>query len=170
MASIYVAIANGGTMWTPYLIQRVTLPGGPDTRVAEPKERGKLPVQPANLAAIKDGLNAVPTALGGTGYLAFKDYTGPPAAGKTGTAETGVKGVTHAWFASYCPQVNPQLTVIALVEEGKDTEGEGSRVAAPIARMIFEKILPGGPPQPPPAAKPAATPASKPAATPTRRP
>jgi penicillin-binding protein 2 len=180
MAVIYTAIANGGTLWTPYLIQRVTLPGGPDIRTAEPKERGRLPIQPPTLAAIKDGLNAVPTALGGTGYLAFKDYTGPPAAGKTGTAETGVKGVTHAWFASYCPQVDPKLVVITLVEEGKDAEGEGSRAAAPIARAIFEKVLPGGPSQPAPAPKPAATPApaakpaptaaAKPAATPTRKP
>jgi penicillin-binding protein 2 len=125
-----------------------------------------LPVQPANLAAIKEGLNGVPTALGGTGYTAFKDYTGPPAAGKTGTAETGTKGVTHAWFAAYAPQVEPKLVVISLVEEGKDAEGEGSRVAAPIARMIFEKILPGGPAQPIPAPKPAA----KPAPTPGRKP
>lgn len=196
MAAIYVAIANGGTLWAPYLTQRMTLPGGPDIRTAEPVERAKLPVSPKTIAAIKDGLNGVPTALGGTGYLAFKDYKGPPAAGKTGTAETGVKGVTHAWFASYCPQVDPKLVVVSLVEEGRDAEGEGSRVAAPIARAIFEQALiglvppaptpatkPAAPPAKPaatavaPAAKPAATPAkpaatpvTKPVATPTRRP
>lgn len=186
MAVIYTAIANGGTMWTPFLIQSRQTPGDAAVRPTEPKEKGKLPMQPATLAAIREGLNAVPTRLGGTGYVAFKDYTGPPAAGKTGTAETGTKGVYHAWFAAYAPQTEAKMTVICFVEEGRDTEGEGSRAAAPIARAIFEQNLanapaapkPGAKPAPaapPPAPKPGAaapTPASvaKPAPSPTRRP
>ena len=178
MAVIYAAIANGGTLWTPFLTWRVTLPGGPDVRTAEPKEHGRLPIQPSTLAALKDGLNAVPSRLGGTGYLAFKDYAGPPAAGKTGTAETAVKGVTHAWFASYCPQIDPKLVVVSLVEEGRDTEGEGSRVAAPIARAIYEAhlmALAPPTPAPKPAApagkpQPTAAPVVKPQPTPARKP
>ena len=177
MAVIYAALANGGTLWTPYLIQSRQVPGDSAVRLTEPKERGKLPLGPATLAAIREGLNAVPKALGGTGYLAFKDYAGPPAAGKTGTAETGTKGVTHAWFASYAPQTDARMTVVCFVEEGRDAEGEGSKAAAPIARAIFEQHLtaaPAAPAQPAPAPKPAPaapTPVPKPgAAAPTRRP
>jgi hypothetical protein len=70
--------------------------------------------------------------------------------------------------------VDPKYVVVSLVEEGRDAEGEGSRVAAPIARAIFEQTLAGlvpataTPPAKPAPAKPAATgaaPAPKPAAT-----
>lgn len=180
MANVYAAIANGGTLYSPFLIQRVTLPGGPDIRVTEPKARGKLPTSPRTLQALREGLNAVPTALGGTGYTAFKDYTGPPAAGKTGTAETNVKDITHAWFASYAPQVEAKMAVASLVEEGKDAEGEGSRAAAPIARAIYEQNLagaprPAAPPaprtvNPPPAAKPGPAPTARPGQPPAPQP
>ena len=160
MAVIYVAFANGSTGWRPYLIKQISVPNSQAARITEPKELFKLPVKEETLSAVRAGLNAVPTRLGGTGYEAFKNYAGPPAAGKTGTAETGVKGVTHAWFASYAPQQDAQLVTVSLVEEGTDAEGEGSRAAAPIARMIFERHLGGG--QPRAESKPAAQPSPAP--------
>lgn len=59
---------------------------------------------------------------------------------KTGTAEFGdLQNKTHAWFTVYAPAVDPEISVTVLVEAG----GEGSRVAAPIAKDIltvwFEK-------------------------------
>ena len=51
--------------------------------------------------------------------------------GKTGTAQTGGADTPpEAWFASWAPRENPQVVVVAMVE----TAGEGSEVAAPIAR------------------------------------
>ena len=53
---------------------------------------------------------------------------------KTGTAEFGdPKGRTHAWFTVFAPVSNPQISVTVLVEGG----GEGSNVAAPIAKKIL---------------------------------
>ncbi len=61
---------------------------------------------------------------------------GIPVACKTGTAEFGdPNNRTHAWFTVFAPVVNPQISVTVLVEEG----GEGSNVAAPIAKKILEK-------------------------------
>lgn len=55
---------------------------------------------------------------------------------KTGTAEFGdPNNRTHAWFTVYAPVENPQISVTVLVEGG----GEGSNVAAPIAKKILEK-------------------------------
>jgi penicillin-binding protein 2 len=72
---------------------------------------------------------------GGTAYPFF-EWTGPEVACKTGTAEyindKGKYG-THAWFTIFAPSDNPQISVTVLVEGG----GEGSRVAAPIARKIL---------------------------------
>ncbi|RJR29755.1 hypothetical protein C4564_01590 [Candidatus Microgenomates bacterium] len=74
-----------------------------------------------------------------------------PVACKTGTAETGDPDRTHAWFTAFAPlpagvstkegvtetvvSGEPEIAVTVLVENG----GEGSSVAAPIAKKIFEE-------------------------------
>ena len=58
-----------------------------------------------------------------------------PIACKTGTAEYGdPKGKTHAWITAFAPVQNPQISVTVLIEGG----GEGSSVAGPLAKKIFE--------------------------------
>ena len=53
---------------------------------------------------------------------------------KTGTAQFGhPEDDTHAWFSAFAPVVNPEIMVTVLVEAG----GEGSEVAAPIAKEIL---------------------------------
>lgn len=55
---------------------------------------------------------------------------------KTGTAEYGdPKNKTHAWFTMFAPAYNPEISITVLVEGG----GEGSSVAAPIAKKIVEE-------------------------------
>lgn len=71
---------------------------------------------------------------GGTG-APFFDFE-PDVGCKTGTAETGVEDETHAWFTVFAPLDNPEVVVTVLVEKG----GEGSKVAAPIARKILDFI------------------------------
>ncbi|MBI1919318.1 hypothetical protein HYS29_01915, partial [Candidatus Microgenomates bacterium] len=64
------------------------------------------------------------------------DWVSIPVACKTGTAEFGdSKNRTHAWFTVFAPIEDPQITVTVLVEAG----GEGSNVAAPIAKKILEE-------------------------------
>ncbi|OGH02236.1 MAG: hypothetical protein A2798_03890 [Candidatus Levybacteria bacterium RIFCSPHIGHO2_01_FULL_37_17] len=54
---------------------------------------------------------------------------------KTGTAEHGdTKGIPHAWITLFAPAYNPEIVVTILAEES----GEGSNVAAPIAKKILE--------------------------------
>ena len=71
---------------------------------------------------------------GGTGFtfFDFKEKAGVDVACKTGTAETD-KGEPHAWFTVFAPVEEPQIVATVLVENG----GEGSKVAGPIAREIF---------------------------------
>ena len=55
---------------------------------------------------------------------------------KTGTAEYGdPKNKTHAWFTIFAPAYDPQISITVLVEGG----GEGSSVAAPIAKKMLEE-------------------------------
>jgi len=56
------------------------------------------------------------------------------AAGKTGTAQFGNEGKTHAWFAGYAPDDEPEIVLIVLLEGG----GEGHAAAVPVAKEILE--------------------------------
>lgn len=83
---------------------------------------------------IKEGMRQA-CQDGGTGWPLF-DFKKAVIACKTGTAEFGdAKNRTHAWFTAFSEINNePDIAVTVLVEAG----GEGSDVAAPIAREIFE--------------------------------
>lgn len=100
------------------------------------------PVSSASSAAV-----AVPAApqlrqlmrlvvTAGTATPAFRGYSGPPVAGKTGTAEfgTGQPPATHAWFVGY--QVGRDLALAVVVEGG----GVGGAVAAPLAARFLQRV------------------------------
>ena len=58
-------------------------------------------------------------------------------AGKTGTASDPASGQAHAWFAGYAPADSPQVALVVFLEQGT-----GGRDAAPIARGLFQVVLP----------------------------
>jgi penicillin-binding protein 2 len=132
MAVMYSAIANGGTVYKPQLVTRIGNPDLGPEEIVQPEVAGKLPISAENLAAIQQGLRGV---VAGTRGTARHIFIGMPVAvaGKTGTAETATAR-PDAWFASYAPYDAPELVVIVLVENA----GQGSSVAAPIARQVFE--------------------------------
>lgn len=72
---------------------------------------------------------------GGTGWPLF-DFKIPVAC-KTGTAEHLEGEETHAWFTAFAPADKPEIAVTVLIENG----GQGSDVAAPVARKILEKYF-----------------------------
>ena len=57
--------------------------------------------------------------------------------GKTGTAETGTPGVSHAWFIGFAPADDPKVAVAVIVENG----GRGGETAAPIAGGVMRAAL-----------------------------
>ncbi len=135
VARWYAAIANDGTLPTPHVVGQVGLVG--DALRDVPIENG-VPVDlaPGVLNTIRGGMCAV-TIDGGTADFVFRNsrLLTLGVCGKTGTAQTGAPGTPpHAWFAAYAPRENPQIVVVTLVE----TAGQGSEVAAPIARQVLE--------------------------------
>jgi penicillin-binding protein 2 len=54
---------------------------------------------------------------------------------KTGTAETTATAVPHAWITLFAPAYNPQIIITVLSENS----GEGSNIAAPIAKKILDE-------------------------------
>ena len=81
----------------------------------------------------------VTTVSEGSGTRAKPDYF--DAAGKTGSAQTGVytedgEEIVHAWFGGFFPAEQPQYVCVVLVEGGES----GALVAAPIFKEIADAI------------------------------
>jgi len=125
LARAYCVFANGGWLVTPHLADQ-----GLDW--TSPSRRSKVPIKPATLAKIRQGLRKV--VEDGTGY-GLNGEGIPPAAGKTGTAEDSTGGPDHAWFASYAPYPNGEIVVVAFAQ---NTPGGGSVHALPMAKKVIE--------------------------------
>jgi penicillin-binding protein 2 len=135
IARMIAAVANGGTLYRPYIVERIGPAGDllPE-EVTQPQAVGRLPVSPEHLAAIQEALLGVTTKSIGTAPHRFAGLS-IPVAGKTGTAEVGGPDtVPHSWFAAYAPADNPEIAIAALVENA----GEGTTVAAPLVRQVVE--------------------------------
>lgn len=149
MAAAYAVIANGGTRFRPYVVQRVEDVDGRIAAETLPEVLGSVPISERSLELVRRGLRGVVHDAHGTGYA----MRGLPveSAGKTGTAQVvalaqGKKLDSaeipeahrdHAWFVGYAPADAPRIVVAVLVEHG----GHGGAVAAPIVRAIIEKFL-----------------------------
>lgn len=117
MASWTATVANGGTLWQPRLAQ------------GAPVAIRKNIVDDKYLATVRAGMRQTVTS----GSAQSLNNIGIEVAGKTGTAQVSGKD-NHAWFTGYAPYNDPQIAVMVLLEQGK----EGSTVAVPVARDIFE--------------------------------
>lgn len=134
VARMMAAVANGGTLYRPYVVDRVVDSTGGIEPITRPQATGRLPISQTNLQIIQDALYGVTTASVGTATHRFQGL-GIPVAGKTGTAEQPDKdALPHSWFAGYFPADDPQIAMVVLVENA----GEGSTVAAPMFRQVIE--------------------------------
>jgi penicillin-binding protein 2 len=132
MAVMYAAIANGGTIYEPYLVEEINSLEGEALYRAEVQENGSAPFPASTLQAIREAMRDVNQASNGTAVQVFEGAE-IGSAGKTGTAETS-QDRPHSWFAAFAPDDNPGMAMIAMVEYG----GEGSAVAAPISREVID--------------------------------
>jgi peptidoglycan glycosyltransferase len=126
---VTAAIANGGVMMQPYVIERVVTADGRTIRRFEPREYGT--VMSGEESAILTEL-----MIGVVDHGTGKRINDLPftVAGKTGSAEfSAIKTQSHAWFTGFAPAEDPQIAVTVIVENA----GSGGEVAAPIAGDVF---------------------------------
>lgn len=130
----YIAtIANGGTRYQPYLVDRVVDYKGKTVQQFEKKALNQVDVSSKNLNYVRQGMRAV-TQPGGTAYGIFAKFP-VEVAGKTGTAQTGKDKwgkdkPTHGWFVAYAPYDKPQVAVAAIMENA----GHGGSSAGLVVR------------------------------------
>ncbi len=150
LVNAYSAIANGGTLYLPQLVDTIESPGGEVIKRFEPVELGRLNISEGTLTLIREALRGVVAHEEGTAHHLNVD--GLRIAGKTGTAQVvrfkkRVKDIEkipykhrdHAWFVGFAPYDEPRIVVVVIVEHG----GFGSQSAAPIALKVIKTYLEG---------------------------
>lgn len=129
MALITSAIANGGTLMEPYLIEAVTNYTGTVIEEYRPEEYGKL-MTSQEAAQLKDYMTSV-VEDGTASVLNGQSYT---AAGKTGTAEySSDKEKDHSWFVGMSNVEDPDLVISVIIESA-----DGRAKAVNVAKEVFD--------------------------------
>ncbi|WP_405558451.1 penicillin-binding protein 2 [Streptomyces canus] len=133
MATIYAAIANGGTLHNPTVGKAIVSADGKTVDEIKPTSHGKLPISQTNLAQMDEALAGVATR--GTAAWRFAQVGWPqdkiPMHAKTGTAEVYGKQTT-SWFATY----TKDYTVVMTISQG----GTGSGASGPAVRNIYDAL------------------------------
>ncbi|MFC4032459.1 penicillin-binding transpeptidase domain-containing protein [Streptomyces polygonati] len=161
MAMVAAAVANGGRLMRPYLVDRVTTHSGLTVSVTRPGLLHEA-VSPRTAGLLRQLMEAVVTDGTGTGAA----IPGAVVGGKTGTAQHGLSnvGTPYAWFIGYAQPralAAASVAVAVVVEDAEalraDISGGGN--AAPVARAVMRAVLgawPGQLGQPAPAPRPGA--------------
>ena len=143
MAMVAAAVANGGQVRSPYLVERTTRASGATVATAGSRPTRQA-MRPSTARLLKELM--VDVVREGTGTNAW--IPGATVGGKTGTAQHGVgnSGTPYAWFISWARgdgDVEPKVAVAVVVEDADADRGEisGGGDAAPIARAVMEAVL-----------------------------
>ncbi|MFP4596643.1 MAG: penicillin-binding protein 2 [Persicimonas sp.] len=144
----YGALANGGKLYYPRLVDEVVNAEGQPLFKFPAKVRRRLDISDETLGLIRQGLHDVVNKDGGTGYKSRLDEI--EYAGKTGTAQVHAIGSVrvanrdkefklrdHAWFASYAPADDPEIVVVVFLEHA----GHGGSEAAPVAKKVLQRYF-----------------------------
>ena len=129
MALVTCAIANGGILMEPYLVDEIVNYSGTSVDKHMPKKYATI-MSSSEAAQLKEYMMAV-TEYGTASSLSGQGYT---VAGKTGTAEySSDKEKVHSWFVGFSNVDNPDL-VISVVIESADNSG---MKAVSVAKKVF---------------------------------
>jgi cell division protein FtsI (penicillin-binding protein 3) len=143
LVSALSAIANGGNLMRPYLVEQILDESGKVTQRFEPQVVRRV-ISPETAHKITKMMETV-TGEGGTGMNAALD--GYRVAGKTGTAQK-VDPVTRTYspskrigsFVGFIPADKPKLTIAVIIDEPQGIK-YGGVVAAPAFRGIAQNTL-----------------------------
>jgi penicillin-binding protein 2 len=135
LATAYATIVNGGRVVRPHLGMAVEDGGGRLVEELDTPPRRRVDIDPADRAAIMQGLHGAATAANGTSSDVFADAPYRDMLyGKTGTAERQ-PNPDQSWYAAYVDHPAKPIVVVTTIERG----GFGAETAAPAARLILNQ-------------------------------
>jgi len=138
MAMVSGAIANGGVLMQPTVVDSII---APDLSIVQPFEQKTFstPMSPETAATMTEMMvNGV-----SNGAASNARISGVDVAGKTGTAENGAGEPYTLWFTGFAPAEDPQVAIAVVVENGggQGQSAFGNTIAAPIAKKVLEAVL-----------------------------
>jgi peptidoglycan glycosyltransferase len=137
MAMVGMAIANGGTIMQPTLVDSVIAADQTTLSAFEPQTFG----QPIGTRTARQ-LTAMMESSVDDGAASTAAIDGVRVAGKTGTAENGDDPYTF-WFVGFAPVEDPEVVVAVVIQDGAGLgqEGTSSGTSAPIGRQVIEAVI-----------------------------
>ncbi len=133
------AIANGGTMYKPYIVKTITDQNKNNVASFDKKELTRLPFKQQNINEVKNDMEE--TVLSGTAQV-LKDV--PVRIGaKTGTAEVIKGSRVNSLITAFAPFENPEITITVLVEESSRDQGIAVRIAHNLLKWYFTERASG---------------------------
>lgn len=137
-AAVYTAaLANGGTLWKPHLVRRLTDGSGVTVWERAVQRTGKLAAAPKNLELVRRGMFLVVNSETGSGRRGA--VPGLKVYGKTGSAEVGSKNDRRliTWFIAFAEHRGRNYALAVMVEDGMS----GGTDCAPLAAEMFKRCL-----------------------------
>ena len=133
IAMVSAAIANGGELMRPNLVQTIT---APNLTILQPNSPSVFsrPISEATAAT----MTSLMVANVASGAANNARISGVDVAGKTGTAQNGPGRPYTLWFTGFAPARDPRVAVAVVIENGTSF---GNAVAAPIAKKVIEAVL-----------------------------
>lgn len=134
LTTYIAAIANGGEVLRPRLVDKVVSNTGEVIQSYPPVVRNKIDISENAYEVVVEGMEEVVQHQYGTGKKAAVEDV--PVSGKTGTIQMGTRDnrIHHAWFSGFAPSDNPQIAFVVLIEHGTS----GGTDAAPLAGKIVD--------------------------------
>jgi peptidoglycan glycosyltransferase len=138
MAMVSGAIANGGVVMAPNLVQEILAPNLSAIQTFEATELGRVMSEETAATITAMMVNGVQDGAASNARI-----DGVDVAGKTGTAQNGSTDPFTLWFTGFAPANDPQYAITVLVENGggEGQTGFGNKLAAPVAKKVLEAVL-----------------------------
>lgn len=125
------AIGNGGKVYRPFVVKKVTNESGAVVREAKPEMiRDESSLGP-EISEVQKGMEDTVRKPYGNAYALSSLPVS--VAGKTGTAQTNWNKKVNALFAGYAPAAHPTIAFLVLMEDAR----EGSLNAIPVAKDVL---------------------------------
>jgi len=135
MLNVINAVANGGYLPRPYLVEKIVNLQGDVIFQSSPKILDKVPLSDSTLSFLREALEGV--VRKGTGWRAKNKIV--EIAGKTGTAQIAGEENPHNWFIGYAPAGDPILSIVVLVENREEDISIAPQIAGKILSRVFKE-------------------------------
>jgi len=131
VATAFSAIANGGVLYQPMIVQKIVDSEKNTILEMKPKIIRQNFIDQENLKIVREGMREAVTY----GSSVILNNLPVKAASKTGTAETGKKDIYHSWVTVFAPYEDPEIVLTIVIENVPKVQ---MVAALPVAKNVLE--------------------------------